>query len=250
MQTVKANWPAIESDPQQVVAFTTTRQLKVPDLAQQSYAGFNLGLHVGDAADAVRTNRQQLMQYCQLKNAQWLEQVHGVKCVQAQRSAQVPIADACWTNEIDLACVVMTADCLPVAMRQGDKVAVAHAGWRGLLAGVLESSLAVLNPTETDIWMGPAIGPAVFEVGSEVRELFLAENADNTSAFKPAREKAKWLANIYLLGRIRLIKAGVKAERIYGGGACTFTEHERFYSYRRQAITGRMATVIYRTNRG
>ena len=168
----------------------------------------------------------------------------------AQRSAQVPIADACWTNEIDLACVVMTADCLPVAMRQGDKVAVAHAGWRGLLAGVLESSLAVLNPTETDIWMGPAIGPAVFEVGSEVRELFLAENADNTSAFKPAREKAKWLANIYLLGRIRLIKAGVKAERIYGGGACTFTEHERFYSYRRQAITGRMATVIYRTNRG
>jgi YfiH family protein len=247
MQIVKANWPKIADQDSQVIAFTTMRKAHDQGIADDDYGDFNLGLHVGDDQAQVLKNRHQLMQYCQLEDAQWLEQVHGVKCVQAQRDKQIPVADACWTDEKDFACIVMTADCLPVAVRQGEKIAVAHAGWRGLLTGVLDSTLQGFDTSVTDIWLGPAIGPKAFEVGDEVREQFIAENSANAAAFQVAAANGKWLADIYLLANIRLVKLGIKAERIYGEKLCTYSDNHAYYSYRRHARTGRMATVIYRT---
>jgi YfiH family protein len=247
MQIVKANWPELADQNSQVIAFTTMRKAHDKRIAGGDYGDFNLGLHVGDDLAQVLKNRDQLMQYCQLEDAQWLEQVHGVQCVKAQRDKQIPVADACWTDEKDFACIVMTADCLPVAVRQGKKIAVAHAGWRGLLAGVLDSTLQAFDTSVTDIWLGPAIGPNAFEVGEEVREQFVAENSANADAFEATANNGKWLADIYLLAKIRLVKLGIQAARIYGEKQCTYSDNHSYYSYRRHAQTGRMATVIYRT---
>ncbi|NRA19702.1 MAG: peptidoglycan editing factor PgeF [Oceanospirillaceae bacterium] len=239
MQRISASWPASEH----IIAFTTTR---VEGESLPPFDHFNLGLHVGDDIDDVLKNRARLLSECAQPDVQWLEQVHGIECVRAVRDHTVPIADACWTDEVSLVCAVMTADCLAVAFRQDDKIAVAHAGWRGLLSGVLENTLQHFDPEHTDIWLAPAIGPQVFEVGDEVRQQFVERNANSSQAFIATAERGKWLADIYQLARLRLVSSGVNIGNIYGGDYCTYTEQQRFFSYRREGVTGRMATVIYR----
>ncbi len=207
----------------------------------------NLASHVGDSADRVEQNRRLLETALDLPNAPiWLNQIHGARVVDAGRASALEDADAAWTDQPGIVCAVMTADCLPVFFSavDGSSIAVAHAGWRGLAAGVLEATLAAMpvSPDRIICWLGPAIGPDAFEVGAEVRELFVRDNEKAASAFAPGRA-GKWLADIYRLARIRLATAGVP--RIDGGGFCTWSEPKRFFSYRREKTTGRMASLIW-----
>jgi hypothetical protein len=204
--------------------------------------------HVGDEAGAVAANRAALIKTLKLPSEPvWLKQVHGIQTLIANHENTNNVADAAYTTECGQVCVVLTADCLPVLFcdRAGEKVAAAHAGWRGLAGGVLEATLRHLDVPASDIlvWLGPAIGPNAFEVGDEVREAFLDFSAQAASAFKPSRD-GHWLADLYLLARQRLAQQGVMA--VYGGDFCTYRDVERFYSYRRDKITGRLATLIYR----
>jgi purine-nucleoside/S-methyl-5'-thioadenosine phosphorylase / adenosine deaminase len=207
--------------------------------------GFNVGHHVGDSPDAVNANRAVLRSAMPAATAiQWLQQVHGIDVVKAE-GRDYPEADACWTDQPGIACAVMTADCLPVllASEDGAVVAAAHAGWRGLLAGVLEKTVAAMDvdPLRLLAWLGPAIGPESFEVGPEVRDAFLDANP-RQDAFVPGPRPGHYLANIYHLARYRLAGAGVN--RLHGGNRCTFKESSEFFSYRRDRQTGRMASVI------
>ena len=243
MQPIIADWDA----PNNVHALTTTR---VGGVSEAPYAGLNLGDHVSDDPAAVAQNRQQLIDALGLKQSpQWLQQVHGITVVKAQADGCVPEADACWSDQPGQACIVMTADCLPVFFtdKQGNCVAVAHAGWRGLADGVLEATLACFDdPAQVICWLGPAIGPDAFEVGGEVRAQFCAHLPESEQAFKPVVGKTaedKWLADIYQLARLRLNAAGVT--RISGGEHCTYSDAKQFYSYRRDGVTGRMASVIW-----
>jgi YfiH family protein len=187
-----------------------------------------------------------------------LNQVHGNTVFELvspplQRGEITPEADACMTREPGLVCVVQTADCLPVLFcdEAGSVVAAAHAGWRGLAGGVLEETVKAMDvaPGRILVWLGAAIGPDAFEVGEEVREAFISQHALAGVAFRPAlpgtldEAPRKWLADIYALARIRLAAVGV--ERVYGGGLCTFRDGARFYSYRRDQRTGRMASLIW-----
>jgi YfiH family protein len=155
-------------------------------------------------------------------------------------------ADASFTDQAGIVCVVLTADCLPVLVcsQDGQKIAAIHAGWRGLLAGIISNTIAAMQTSDVLVWLGPAIGPDCFEVGTEVREGFVEKSCAFASAFSAAKE-GKWLADIYQLARIELANIGIT--RIYGGGFCTVTESNRFFSYRRDHVTGRMATLIWRT---
>ena len=233
-------WPA----PARVRSCVTTR---AGGVSLPPFDRLNLGTHVGDDAEAVAQNRSRLQALlgCQ---PTWLNQVHSPDVVEAT-PAQVLTADASWTATPGVAALVMTADCLPVLFcdRAGTRVAAAHAGWRGLAGGVLENTLKALalDPAETLVWLGPAIGPAVFEVGAEVREAFVAQHAEAASAFVPGAQAGKFMADIYQLARIRLAAQGVTA--VYGGGLCTVSD-ERFFSYRRAARTGRFASLIWLAN--
>ncbi|MFV0278428.1 MAG: peptidoglycan editing factor PgeF [Parahaliea sp.] len=241
---IAADWPA----PPSVVAFTSTRQ---GGYSAPPWDGLNLGHHVGDNPGAVAANRGQLQQWLPTGvRVQWLDQVHGTRVVMASGQGQ-PKADAAVSTEPGLACAVLTADCLPVLFcdRAGGVVAAAHAGWRGLVAGVLEATVAAMPaaPGELLAWLGPAIGPAAFEVGPEVRAAFVdvasPASADAVAAcFAPSPRPGHHLADIYQLARLRLRAAGLEA--VYGGGCCTFTDARRFYSYRRDGQTGRMASVV------
>lgn len=232
------DWPA----PANVRACVTTR---AGGVSVAPFDSFNLGDHVGDDPAAVAENRRRLQALlgCQ---AAWLSQVHGVAVVEAD-PAQVTEADASWSTTPGVACAVMTADCLPLLFcdRAGTRVAAAHAGWRGLAAGVLEASVAALGcpPAEVLVWLGPAIGPQAFEVGAEVREAFVAQHAAAAEAFVPSVNPGRFMADLYRLARIRLAVSGVAA--VYGGGLCTFGDAERFYSYRRAPRTGRQASLIW-----
>jgi len=179
----------------------------------------------------------------------WLEQVHGIRVVDAALAAKLPAADAALARQAGVVCAVMTADCLPVLFcdRAGSVVAAAHAGWRGLQAGVLEATLAAMAvaPTEILAWLGPAIGPQAFEVGAEVRAAFVAADPAAAQAFR-AQAADKWLADIYLLARQRLLAAGIRA--ISGADFCTVSDAQRFFSYRRDGLTGRMATLVWLEN--
>lgn len=239
LQLLQANWSLAE---QGIVAATS---LRPGGASSGECAGANMGDHVADDPQAVAANRQQLLNQLGVSQAQWLKQIHGVTCVAATGQG-VPEADACWTDQPDLACVVMTADCLPVVFTDGRKVAAAHAGWRGLNEGVLEATLSHFDTQQTWVWFGPAIGPSVFEVGEEVREAFLATTANAAQCFVAGASPGKWLANIYQLAKQRLLAQGVSENRIYGGEHCTLSRPETFYSYRDNARTGRMATVIFR----
>ena len=234
------DWPA----PARVRAFVTTRQGGV---SSGRYSSLNLAQHVEDDVAAVEQNRQLLKQALQLPSEPvWLDQVHGVKAVRADDRAVPTVADASYTTEPDVVCAVMTADCLPVLIcnRQGNKVAAAHAGWRGLQAGVIEQTIEVMQEDVGNllVWLGPAIGPDAFEVGEEVKLAFEADLPDASAAFRETRP-GHWLADIYLLARQRLNHMGVEA--VYGGGFCTFNNKQQFFSYRRDGKTGRMASLIY-----
>jgi YfiH family protein len=239
---IAPDWPAAT----RVKALTTTRHGGV---SQGPYASLNLADHVGDAADDVRQNRLAIRRQLNLpKPPVWLHQVHGDTVVDAAHCGQCPSADASFAAQARVVCAVLTADCLPVLFcdREATRIAAAHAGWRGLAAGVLESTVRALDidPERLLAWMGPAIGPAAFEVGGEVRRSFVDRQAEAARAFLP-RANGRWLADLYALARIRLLAVGVSA--VYGGGLCTFSDRERFYSYRRDGVTGRMASLIWLT---
>jgi YfiH family protein len=236
---IEPDWPA----PPNVVALGTTRQGGVSDAPWDS---LNLGDHVGDTAEAVVENRRRLQRALpDAARVQWLHQVHGTGVVVAGQVA-APEADACWSGTPGQACAVLTADCLPVLLTDtdGTVVAAAHAGWRGLCAGVIEATIAALPcaPGALMAWLGPAIGPSAFEVGAEVRAAFLAGAASAEACFRPSPRAGHYFADLGALARQRLAGAGVAA--VYGGGCCTFSEPERFFSYRRDGQTGRMATLI------
>ncbi|WP_429148424.1 peptidoglycan editing factor PgeF [Aeromonas rivipollensis] len=242
MNWIEPDWPA----PGNVRALSTTRD---GGLSEGVFAGLNLGAHVGDEPARVEANRARLQQAAQLPGPlNWLNQVHGTAVHRVGSDYErAPDADAACTQQAGQACIVMTADCLPVLFcdRAGTVVAAAHAGWRGLKEGVLEASIAAMGcePGEILTWLGPAIGPTAFEVGGEVREAFMAEQAEAESAFVPSVSEGKWLADIYRLARLRLARAGVNA--VYGGEFCTFSDGDQFYSYRRDGQTGRMASLIW-----
>ena len=232
------DWPA----PANVRACVTTR---AGGVSQAPFDSFNLGDHVDDDPAAVAENRRRLQALLGCDTA-WLRQVHGVAVVEAD-PAQVPEADASWSASPGVACAVLTADCLPALFcdRAGTRVAAAHAGWRGLAAGVLEATVAALGcPAEQVlVWLGPAIGPQAFEVGAEVREVFLGQHPQAAEAFVPSVTRGRFMADLYRLARIRLAAVGVDA--VYGGGLCTFVDRQRFYSYRRAPRTGRLASLVW-----
>ena len=236
---IEPDWPA----PPGVRAATTTR---LGGCSEPPYDSLNLGDHVGDDAQAVAANRARLRAALRLPGEPlWLRQVHGDWVCEAAAGACE--GDARIVRGAGQVAVVLTADCLPVLFtsRDGAELAAAHAGWRGLAAGVLERTVAAFTaePGALMAWLGPAIGPRAFEVGDEVRDAFLAHEARAAEAFRPVRE-GHWLCDLYRLARQRLETAGVDA--IYGGGLCTYSDPARFYSHRRDGRTGRMASLIWR----
>ena len=246
---LEPDWPA----PANIHAATT---LRTGGVSQGAYFSLNPATHVSDEADQVKQNRQIIREMLDLPSEPvWLDQIHSNRVVKAVNPPYPPLqkggrgdlqqADASYTNEAGVVCAVMTADCLPllVCSADGAHVAAVHAGWRGLLAGVISNTIDAMQTQDLLVWLGPAIGPDCFEVGAEVRDAFLEKSAAFNEAFK-AQSNDKWLADIYQLARIEL--AALDITNVYGGTHCTVTEHERFYSYRRDTQTGRMATLIWR----
>lgn len=232
------DWPA----PGNVHACVTTR---AGGASTGPWQGLNLATHVGDDPAHVALNRAWLRAQLPAEPL-WMEQVHGTECILAESSQAGCIADASVSFEPWQICAVLTADCLPVLFctLDGQRVGAAHAGWRGLLAGVLENTVRAMQapPDQIMAWFGPAIGPQAFEVGDEVRAAFLAHDAASAAAF--VAHGNKWLADIYALASLRLQHLGLLS--IYGGGLCTLKDRERFYSYRRDGATGRMVSLIWR----
>ena len=235
------DWPA----PKHVRALVTTRKGGV---SQGLYASFNLADHVGDDPQAVAQNRRLLRERYEELPADplWLKQVHGTTCIEVEVSDPGVEADASWAYTPGSVCAVLTADCLPLLLcdKEGSIVSAVHAGWQGLAKGVIEAAVKTLDASPKNLlaWMGPAIGPRAFEVGADVRDQFLAHDRVAAEAFIPTIE-GKWLGNLYTLARQRLNALGVT--RIYGGGECTYSDAERFYSFRRDKNTGRMASLIW-----
>ncbi len=251
-QLIIPNWPA----PANVKALQTTR---LGGFSQAPYHSLNFGSHVKDNPQHVAQNRQLLSQYLPSEPV-WLNQVHGISVVDAANTDCVPDADASFTTRKNVVCVTMTADCLPILLcdLQGTTVAAVHAGWRSLCDGVIEATLYQLQTNCTNLnhanlqasdfmaWLGPAIGPDVFEVGAEVRSQFIAKDAEAEAAFK--LHGNKYLGNLYQIATQRLNALGIT--QIYGGQVnnqtfCTCTDEERFFSFRRDGETGRMATLIW-----
>ncbi|WP_298445542.1 peptidoglycan editing factor PgeF [uncultured Ferrimonas sp.] len=232
------DWPA----PSNVLALSTGR---FGGQSDGIYRGLNLGDHVGDNLANVAANRQRLLQRLPAgAQMQWLEQVHGTQVVTLPCQSLRPQADASITAQANQFCTVMTADCLPLLIcdAAGSQVAAVHAGWRGLLDGVIEQTLQQFSATAESllVWLGPAIGPSCFEVGSEVQQAFVSRDPNAAHAFTPHRDR--YFADLYQLARLRLRHQGVTA--IYGGQHCTYSDPSRFYSYRRDGQTGRQASVI------
>ncbi|MES2546826.1 MAG: peptidoglycan editing factor PgeF [Pseudomonadota bacterium] len=241
------DWPA----PANVHSVQTTRHGGV---STGPYASLNLGSHVQDDVIHVAHNRQLLSQFVPSEPV-WLNQVHGVHVVDAANTDCVPNADASFSTRYNVVCVTMTADCLPILLCDtgGTVVASIHAGWRSLCDGVVEATVAKILASTTVkaghlmAWLGPAIGPMAFEVGNEVRAQFMASDAQAESAFQPLASD-KWLGNIYSIATQRLKNLGVT--QVYGGDQeqfCTVTDSARFFSFRRDNVTGRMATLIWLT---
>ncbi|PJG84580.1 peptidoglycan editing factor PgeF [Conservatibacter flavescens] len=244
MKTITPNWCA----PSNIRAFTTTRQGGV---SQIPFESFNLGDHVGDDKNAVKTNRTLLKERFNLPNFPlYLTQTHSTKVITLPYSGDQPEADAVYTNQPNQVCLVMTADCLPVLFtnKSGTEVAAAHAGWRGLCDGVLEKTVEQFRCPPEDIlaWFGPAIGKTAFQVGREVVEQFMAFDSQAAQAFlrdQSAVDTEKYLGDLYLIATQRLNKLGIT--EIYGGEHCTYVEQADFFSYRRDGQTGRMASLIW-----
>jgi YfiH family protein len=248
------NWKTMGSDPQFIIpewpapacirAVSTTR---TGGFSAAPWDSFNLGSHVGDDPQQVGQNRQRLADWTGIPVAgfRFMDQVHGIGFTELP--GELPLqADGCVTSQPRVPCLVMAADCLPVLFcnRAGTRVAAAHAGWRGLCQGVLEQAVAQFDdPADLMAWLGPAIGPEQFEVGAEVREAFLEKDPEAHKAFVPGAAAGHFLADLYSLARRRLTSAGVS--EIYGGHWCTFSDPKRFFSYRRDGMTGRMASLIF-----
>ena len=233
------DWPA----PERVRAFVTTR---AGGVSTGEFGTMNLGGSGGDDAASVARNRE-IVQRALPGAPRWLRQVHGTDVADLDRAGEgVLTADAAATSTAGRVCCVLTADCMPLLLcdRDGRRVAIAHAGWRGLAAGVVENAVAALGakPANVLAWMGPAIGPRAFEVGPEVREAFMRANPAAESAFAP-HVPGKYLADLYALARQRLAAVGVS--EVFGGDFCTHSERERFFSYRREKRSGRMGAFIW-----
>jgi len=272
---LRADWPVAPG----VRAFTTLRRGLNVGVSAPPFDTFNLGNHrsaAGDAPDAVTTNRAALRWIGELPSPpHWLRQVHGVQVERfdapmADAAAgdgrpepartgsgpsglplsgsglSEPEADAAVTSVPDCVLAILTADCLPVAFasRDGDEVGAAHAGWRGLAAGVLEATVEAMHaaPERLIAWLGPAAGPQAYEIGEEVRAAFVDADPAAAAAFVATRP-GHWRVDLYALARRRLAAVGVTA--VHGGGLCTISDPGRFYSHRRDARTGRMATVVW-----
>jgi YfiH family protein len=230
------DWPA----PAKVRAFQTTR---LGGISAAPFASLNLGDHVGDAPLVVARNRM-LLNTLLPSEPVWLEQVHGTVVANADLAGCRTVADASIARRG--VCVVMTADCLPVLLcdKAGTVVGAAHAGWKGLAAGVIEATVREMGvePGELMVWLGPAISQKAFEVGAEVRDEFIQADPAAVAAFIPG-QSGKYLADIYALARLRLSALGVT--QIYGGDRCTYGEPEQFFSYRRDGVTGRQGSFIW-----
>jgi YfiH family protein len=232
------DWPV----PAGVRSLVTTR---AGGVSKGPYASLNLGLRVEDERADVLRNRE-ILRASLPAEPRWLQQVHGNLAVDAD-SVQEPVpADASFTRNPGTVCAVMIADCMPVLLadRQGTVVAAAHAGWRGLAAGVVENALASMkvDPADVVAWLGPAIGPRAFEVGADVRDAFVGQDARDAAAFVP-HVPGKWMADLFALARRRLQSSGVRS--IHGGGLCTHSDPRRFFSHRRDGKSGRMAALIW-----
>lgn len=236
-------WPA----PARVQAFTTLRGPAGASIAP--FESFNLGMRCGDDAAVVARNRDALIEHLHVPSPpRWLRQVHGATVATCGDDACIdePEADAAVTSPPGVVLAILTADCLPVLFcsDDGGTIGAAHAGWRGLSAGVLENTVASMRmpPERILAWLGPAAGPREYEVGEEVRSAFVDADPRAASAFAVTRP-GHWLCDLYALARMRLAAVGVT--RVFGGGLCTISEPQRFYSHRRDRITGRMATLIW-----
>jgi YfiH family protein len=236
---IQPDWPA----PANVKSLQTTR---LGGVSAAPYDTFNLGLHVGD--DPVRVNyNRQLLAPLMPSEPVWLEQVHGTVVANADRAACQIQADACIARQRGSVCVVMTADCLPLLLcdEAGTVVGAAHAGWKGLAAGVIEATVKAMDivPQKLMAWLGPAIGPEAFEVGNDVRAAFIAHQEQASEAFVAHGDHGKYRADIYLLARQRLQTLGIA--NISGGNFCTYHQRDKFFSYRRDGLTGRMGTFVW-----
>jgi YfiH family protein len=234
------DWPA----PLTVRAVTTTR---TGGASHGPWRSMNPAAHVEDDPAAVLANRQRLQALLDLPSTPvWLQQVHGIHIVDAATIEPGVEADGSWSRCADVVCAVLTADCLPVLLsdRHGECVAAVHAGWRGLAAGVIEAAVSALDVKPSDLlaWLGPAIGPQAFAVGEEVRDAFIAHDPQAAAAFRPGPD-GKLQADLYHLARQRLASVGATA--VYGGQDCTYTDEARFFSFRRDGVTGRMASLIW-----
>jgi YfiH family protein len=236
---IAPDWPA----PPGVRAAST---LRPGGVSRDRYAGLNLGAHVGDDPGHVAENRRRLAAALRLPSEPvWLTQVHGCRVARADISGEDRVADAAYTRRAGVVCAVMAADCLPVLLcsRDGGTVAAVHAGWKGLVGGVVEAAVTAMGSRDLLAWLGPAIGPEAFEVGGEVRAAFLRHGAEFAIGFREA-DAGKWRADLYALARLVLNRLGIA--EVHGGGWCTHGNPGDFYSYRRDRVTGRMATLIWR----
>ena len=237
-------WPA----PPNIRALSTFR---AGGVSKSPFNSLNLAAHVGDNLDSVVQNRAIISRDLGLPTEPiWLEQIHSDRAIEAIYRPLPEQADASYTSKIAVVCAVLTADCLPllICSKDGLQVAAVHAGWKGLLAGVVTNTIKALQKASSQnsgymVWLGPAIGPKCFEVGAEVHEAFVRKHLRNESAFIQV-SKDKWLADIYHLARIELTE--MRITDVYSSSACTFTENELYYSYRRDSQTGRMASLIWR----
>ncbi len=235
---IEPDWPA-------PLGIRAASSLRGGGTSAGPYVSLNLGAHVGDDPDRVAENRRRLAAALSLPSEPiWLNQVHGTRAIRADL-AEDRTADAAYTREPGVVCAVLTADCLPVLLcsRDGMAVAAVHAGWKGLASGVIEAAAAALEARDLLAWLGPAIGPEAFEVGAEVREAFVRKGSEFAKGFRKAGA-GKFLADIYGLARIALERFGIF--EIHGGGWCTYGQTDDFFSYRRDRVTGRMATLIWR----
>lgn len=249
LQNIPNDWMVPDwSAPSNVKALFTTRQGGFSSGSNNQFASLNLGAHVNDDSVHVEQNRALVQQFLP-SEPKWLQQVHGVLPVWVdENTTSVIAADAAISKQRGIVCAVMVADCLPVFLcdRAGSVVAVVHAGWRGLVGGIIEKTVAAMGVSGNDLmaWLGPAIGHDHFEVGAEVFEAFIEYDSEAEQAFVLIDSaQKKWLADIFLLARQRLLQAGI--QQIGGGGVCTYCDSSRFFSYRRDGETGRMAALIW-----
>lgn len=243
---IQPNWPA----PSSIKSYTTLRHGGV---SLPPYNGFNLGKNTGDDPQNINENCAILQETLQLPTEPlWIQQTHSTLVLPALPENKNKEADATFSIKDDQICVVLTADCLPILLcdRQGTFVAAVHAGWRGLSQGIIANTLSAIQPSLDEVlaWLGPAISQQHFEVGNEVRDIFIQQNPQAESAFIPS-PAGRWLGDLYALARLQLQTLGVNA--IYGGEYCTFSDKDKFYSYRRDIQkTGRMASLIWRSSSG